>query len=161
MILATWQGFPASLLQGGDRKGVHPDGCCRPGTGRVAPFAAYSNMSISQYTRLMCISYGVPGKDRVNFMSVFQIGVKLIAFQGERMGVVLGRLFDPRSHVKRRGELLLSTEEHGELFFYPRRDRRTSRVYRVFFGQLRGPARTGRTLPPQTERAELARTERR
>ena len=93
-------------------------------------------------------------------MSVFQIGVKLIAFQGERMGVVLGRLFDPRSHVKRRGELLLSTEEHGELFFYPRRDRRTSRVYRVFFGQLRGPARTGHTLPPQKEGAEPARTER-
>lgn len=49
---------------------------------------------------------GIPGKDRVNFMSVFQIGVKLIALQGEWMGVVLGRLFDPRSHAKERGELL-------------------------------------------------------
>ena len=105
MILATWQGLPASLLQGWARKGVYPDGCGRPGTGRVAPFATYSNMSISQYTRLMCISYGVPGKDRVNFMSVFQIGVKLIALQGERMGVVLGRLLEPRRDAEGRGEL--------------------------------------------------------
>jgi len=142
MILATWQGFPASLLQGGDRKGVHPDGCGQLGSGRGAPFAAHSNMSINQYTRLMCISYGVPGKDRVNFMSVFQIGVKLIALQGERMGVVLGRLFEPRRDAK---YTFLSAEN---CFFVRGGARRRSRGYGVVFGQLRGPARTGRTLPP-------------
>lgn len=69
-------------------------------------------MSISQYTRLMYIFYGVPGKDRVNFMSVFKSGLKLLSLQAEQIAVILGRLFDPRSHA----------EEHGELLFCPRRD---------------------------------------
>jgi len=168
MILATWQGLPASLLQGWARKGVYPDGCGRPGTGRVAPFATYSNMSISQYTRLMCISYGVPGKDRVNFMSVFQIGVKLIALQGERMGVVLGRLLEPRRDAEGRGELqncffihegprrdtkdtFLSAENcffHGgtrRTSFYPRRTRRGAENCRTAFLSTKGREETLRT----------------
>ncbi len=114
-------------------------------------------------------------------MPVFKIGVMVLTLEGERRAVILGRLFDPRSHAKGPEEDLsvrggtrrdtencfLSAEDaegRGELqnsFFIhegPRRDtkdtflsvencffvrggaRRTSREYRVFFGQLRGPA---------------------
>jgi len=57
-----------------------------------------------QYTLLMCIFYGIPEKIRVNFMPVFKIGAMLLTLEGERIAVVLGRRFDPRSHAKGRGE---------------------------------------------------------
>ena len=47
-------------------------------------------------------------------MSVFQIGVKLLTVQRERMGVVLGRLFEPRRDEK---DTFLPVEN----CFFPRR----------------------------------------
>ena len=39
----------------------------------------------------MCIFCVIYGKNRVNFMAVFRIGVKLLALQAERIAVLLGR----------------------------------------------------------------------
>ena len=39
----------------------------------------------------MCIFYGISGKNRVSFMAIFKIGVKLLALQAEQIAVILSR----------------------------------------------------------------------